>query len=405
MLSTFWNIVATVSFSYVALSVAYLFILSVAGKFFQTKHKYPQASPEKRIAIFIPAYKEDSIIISTAKSMLLLDYPQELYDVYVLADSFQRETLEHLRKLPLKVIEVHFEKSTKVKALNVGFQNIQDHYDIALICDADNVLAKNFLKKVNAAFVAGAKAIQGQRVAKNFDTSYAILDACSEGINNHIFRKGTNAIGLSSAIIGSGMAFDYETCKEVLSKINAVGGFDRPLQINMAEQKIKIIYLEDALVFDEKVDSVNAFKQQRKRWLSAQFIYLKKFFVRGLKKLLQGNLSYFNLAVANNIVLPRAYLLLLLPFLILLTYFFDPRWCIYFVAVGLVYFFTLLMALPETLINKKLFYAILTMPQAVVAMLVAAFQTKNANQTFIHTVHTKTEVSNNLYKEVSDGNI
>jgi cellulose synthase/poly-beta-1,6-N-acetylglucosamine synthase-like glycosyltransferase len=376
-----------------------LFILSISGKFFYKKNKFPATAPSKRIAVFVPAYKEDGIIVSTVQSMLRLDYPKELYDVYILADSFQEKTLIELRKLPIEIIEVKFEKSTKAKALNVGFNKISKDYDIALICDADNVLAKNFLKKVNNAFNANARAVQGQRVAKNMDTSYAILDSCSEGINNHIFRKGTNAVGLSSAVIGSGMAFEYNIVKKVLSEIHAVGGFDRPLQIKIVEQKIKIEYLEDALVFDEKVDSLHAFQQQRKRWLSSQFVYLKQFFFPGFKQLLKGNVSYFNLAIANNLVLPRAYLILLLPLLTLVTLFLNSGWFIYFLIAGLLYFVTLAVALPSELVNKRLFNAILKMPEAVVAMIMTAFQMKNANKTFIHTVHTKTEVSNTLYNQ------
>ena len=292
MLSTFLNLFFGIVFVYFSLSVLYLFILSISGKLFYKKNKFPSTIPSKRIAVFVPAYKEDGIIVSTANSMLRLDYPRDLYDVYILADSFQEETLIELRKLPVELIEVKFEKSTKAKALNVGFSLIKKDYDIALICDADNVLAKNFLKKVNDAFNANARAIQGQRVAKNMDTSYAILDACSEGINNHIFRKGTNAVGLSSAVIGSGMAFEYNTVKKVLSEIHAVGGFDRPLQIKIVEQRIKIEYLEDALVFDEKVDSLQAFQQQRKRWLSSQFVYIKQNFLPGIKQPIKGNASY-----------------------------------------------------------------------------------------------------------------
>jgi len=138
----------------------------------------------------VPAYKEDSIILSTATSLLNLNYPSELYDVYILADSFQLGTLEKLRQIPVHVFEVSFDKSTKTKSLNEGFKRINKQYDIALICDADNVLQKDFLQKINEAFIDGAKAVQGRRVAKNLDTSFAILDACSEAINNNIFRKG-----------------------------------------------------------------------------------------------------------------------------------------------------------------------------------------------------------------------
>ena len=56
----------------------------------------------------------------------------------------------------------------------------------------------NFLKKINAAFAHGYVAVQGHRTAKNMNTSWAILDAVSEEINNNIFRKGHTAHHLVS---------------------------------------------------------------------------------------------------------------------------------------------------------------------------------------------------------------
>jgi cellulose synthase/poly-beta-1,6-N-acetylglucosamine synthase-like glycosyltransferase len=399
MLSTFLNVFFGIIFVYFFLSVLYLFILSVSGKLFYKKGKFAAKAPSKKIAIFIPAYKEDSIIVSTANSMLRLNYPGELYDVYILADSFHEETLSELRTLALEIIEVKFEKSTKAKALNAGFNQIKKEYDIALICDADNVLAKGFLRKVNNAFNANAKAIQGQRVAKNMDTSYAILDTISEGINNHIFRKGTNAIGLSSAVIGSGMAFEYNTVKKVLGEINAVGGFDRPLQLKIVKQGIKIEYLEDALIFDEKVDSLHAFKQQRKRWLSSQLVYLKEYFVPGFKQLLLGNLSYFNLAVINSIIMPRVFLLLLLPLLVIVGFFINNILGTAYALTWILFLISMLISLPEGSFNKNLFLAILKLPSTALAMFSSMIGIKSSNKTFIHTTHSKTEVTNPLFEK------
>ena len=296
--------------------------------------------PQKRIAILVPAYKEDGIILSTANSLLNLNYPRDLYDVYIIADSFQQQTLEELRNLPLQVMEVSFDKSTKTKSLNKAFFQINKPYDIALICDADNMLARDFLLKINASFINGARAVQGRRVAKNLDTSFAILDACSEGINNNIFRRGANALGLSSSVIGSGMAFEFETVKKVLSEINAVGGFDKPMQLKIVQQRIRIEYLEDALVFDEKVDSSQAFRQQRKRWVSSQFIYLKRFFLPSLGQLFRGNLSYFNLAMGNNLVLPRAFLLMIFSYFGAGGFFCEQRIfdCLFIGVAGLFYY-------------------------------------------------------------------
>ena len=372
---------------------------SIAGRLFYKKNASLSKEPSKRIAILVPAYKEDAIILSTATNLIGLDYPKELYDVYILADSFGDQALEQVRKMPLHVVEVYFEKSTKAKSLNEGFRTIHKPYDVALICDADNFLARDFLRKIDFSFVHGAKALQGQRVAKNLDTPFAILDACSESINNNIFRKGANAIGLSSPVIGSGMAFEFATLKKVLSEIDAVGGFDKPLQLKIVESGIKIEYLETALVFDEKVDSQQAFKQQRKRWISSQFIYLKKFFIPGLKQLAKGNLSYFNLALANNFVLPRAFLFMILPVLSLVSYLVEPSWSLPFSITFALYLLSLAIATPALLVDKNLVFALFKLPRAFAAMVAALFQMKKANKTFIHTVHTKTEVSNSLYKD------
>ncbi|MFL5742641.1 MAG: glycosyltransferase [Flavisolibacter sp.] len=387
-------------FIYSALSVAYLFLLSVGGRFFyRNKFTGTNASGFHHIAILVPAYKEDFIIESTARNLLRLDYPRECFEIFIIADSFKDNTLYRLRQLPLKLIEVSFVKSTKTKSLNEAFSRIKENFDIALICDADNMLVKDFLKKINEAFASGARAVQGMRVAKNLDTSFAILDACSESINNNIFRKGANALGLSSSVIGSGMAFEYERIKKIMSGIQAVGGFDKIMQLKVVEQGIKIRYLDDAIVFDEKVDSSHAFHQQRKRWVSSQFIYLKQFFLPALKQLSKGNLSYFNLAIANNLVLPRAFLLILLPLLLLTSFFISVTWTLLSALLMVAYLCSLSFGIPAAFVNRQLIVALLRLPKAIGVMVGALFQIKKANKTFIHTVHTKTEVSNTLFND------
>src|ERR1700722_15706976 len=107
-------------FFYFAVTVFYLFSLAVAGRLLSgrlAKRMPPPASfGTQRIAILVPAYKEDGIIVSTARSHLELDFPKELFDVYILADSFQDSTLEQLAALPVEVLVMSFEKSTKVRS-------------------------------------------------------------------------------------------------------------------------------------------------------------------------------------------------------------------------------------------------------------------------------------------------
>src|ERR1700760_1221338 len=93
--------------AYCAASVGYLFLLSVWGRFLYRKKVWalPPQATSKRIAVLVPAYKEDAVIAATAVNLLECDYPNDLYDIYIIADSFKPETLRELEKLPIHVLE------------------------------------------------------------------------------------------------------------------------------------------------------------------------------------------------------------------------------------------------------------------------------------------------------------
>lgn len=387
-------------FSYFSFSALYVLFFSIAGRVARSRFpigRTPQTY--HKIAVFIPAYKEDAIMESVVKQMLTQDYPSSSFDIIVIADSFRPSTLHQLSRYPIKVIPVDFIKSTKTKSLNYAFEHTEGIYDIAVISDADNVLEKQFLTKINQAYGAGYRAIQGRRVAKNMDTSFATLDAVSESINNHIFRKGFNAAGLSSALIGSGMAFDYHDLKEKLQNIDAVGGFDKELQLSFVGEGKSIVYIEDAVAFDEKIESSQDFENQRRRWLHSQFFYLKKYFVSGISQLFRGNISYFNLAVLGNLFLPRLlnvgalFTLAVIATVKRKALVVSP---VYWGALLISFITALLIAIPTNLYNKKLLKTLDQVPNAFFAMLRSLFRTRGANKKFIHTTHTKTDVDNTI---------
>ncbi|MDW7696016.1 glycosyltransferase family 2 protein (plasmid) [Flammeovirgaceae bacterium SG7u.111] len=379
---------------YFSAATIYVLFFALAGKI--TYKKFVGKSDKyAKIAVFVPAYKEDAIMPSIAKQLLVSDYPAEQYDVIVIADSFQKETVEKLNKLPLKVVEVAWEESTKAKSLNYTLAFFEGQYDVVVISDADNILEKSFLSKINNAYQNGYSVIQGCRVAKNLNTSFAILDGASEAINNHIFRRGANALGLSSALIGSGMAFDYALLKKELGKIKAVGGFDKELQLSVIKKGHHILYMEDAIAYDEKIEKASTFGKQRRRWLSTQFIYLKKHFSPGFTELLKGNISYFNLAILVNIFLSRVLTLGALCGLTFVYSLFAPLdVALLWWGLLLTYGVSLLISLPQRMYNKKTLGALLKLPQAFLIMLLSLLKIKGANKKFIHTAHTNTEVDN-----------
>jgi len=377
------------------LATLYIFIFSLAGLFYKQRI-YKTPGKLNKIAVLIPGYQEDEVILEVAEAALRQEYPASLYDVIIIADSFQKETIANLKAMRIKLIEVSFEKSTKAKALNKAMSILTDKYDIAVVLDADNLMATDFLKKINAAYVEGFTAIQGHRTAKNMNNSWAILDAISEEINNNIFRKGHRVLGLSSAIIGSGMAFNYNYFKSLMATATAVGGFDKEIELKMLKAGHKIAYLDDALVFDEKVQKADVFGNQRRRWLSAQLHYFRQDFLNALKHLfLKGNIDYFDKAIQfiqpPRILLLGAVLLLGVSFvaanyLVNNQLVFSAGWFI----IGTACILSFLFSVPRSFYNLNTLRALISLPKGMLMMLISLLKIKGANKKFIHTKHTAT---------------
>ncbi len=375
--------------SYFIYTVTYSVFFSVAAFFFRDPIYF--YTEKRKIAVFIPAYKEDGVIVSVAKEAVQHNYPNDKFDVFVIADSLRIETIEKLNNIDnLHIIKVDFELSTKVKALNVAINQIENNYEIAVILDADNLMENDFLNHINGAFSKGITAIQGQRMAKNKSTPMAFLDALSESINNRIYRQGTSALGLSCSFIGSGIAIKFDLFKKVIGQMNAIGGFDRDMEVRLIEYGVKVQYLKRAIVLDEKVNSTEVFENQRKRWIYSQYHYLFRYFGAGLKGLMKGNISYFNSTILRNIQLPRVLNVGLLALICFVLVIFPQGSSI--TAVVWYWLFAILLvsnliSIPTTYYGKEFIKALLTLPKVFVIMFLLLFKLKKAKTSFIHTPH------------------
>ena len=302
----FAHIIFSILFIYLAVITVYFLIVAIAGKI-KNSNTYSSFPEKKRIAVFIPSYKEDNIIIDTASKAIQQDYPHESFDVFVIADKLKKETIEKIRALPVNVVEVQFEISMKAKSIHEAVNRItQKKYDIAMVLDADNVMSAGSLEKVNHAFQSGFKAVQCHRIAKNKNNAVAILDVISEEINNNLFRRGQRALGFSSSLIGSGMAFEFETFKKIfnLPEILDNPGEDREIDLQLMKEDIVVEFIDNAFVYDEKVSSAAVFEKQRLRWLEAQLNNFKRFFDKDIRAFSNKRVYWYKLF--QTLLLPRS---------------------------------------------------------------------------------------------------
>ena len=379
------NILDKILFFYLGISVAYLFIFAIFSRF-RRKDRYPQAKVHHRILVLFPAYREDNVIESSVRSFLTQAYPTEFYTIVIISDQMKEETNRQLGKLPVRLIEANYANSSKAKALNLAIDFLKnEEYDIVVIMDADNLVQPDFLQEINNAYYSGAMAIQAHRKAKNTDTDMAILDAASEEMNNAYFRKGHVFAGLSSALSGSGMAFDYTWFCDNIKQISS-SGEDKELEILLLKQRIYIDYLDHVVVLDEKIKSSAAFYKQRQRWLAAQFGSLKKAVSDLPGAIVSGNLDYTNKLV-QWMMLPRLLLLGFITLLSIIMLFIKIEWALKWWGLLVLLFITFGLAIPRELDNKRLEKAIRKIPWLFVLMFINLFRLKGANQKFAHTEH------------------
>jgi cellulose synthase/poly-beta-1,6-N-acetylglucosamine synthase-like glycosyltransferase len=381
-----------VLFIYLVINILYLFFIALAGRV--TKQMSPlSATSRKKFAVLITSYKEDEIIVNTVQSALEHNYPHHLFNVFVAADNLQRSTIERLKELPAFIYEVNFEIGSKARSLNFLLNKIDENkYDIALVLDADNIMMPGFIDKVNVAFQNGAGAVQGHRSAKNVNSPIAVLDAISEEVNNHLFRRSLNALGLSSSLIGSGMAFGFSDLKKIYNKPGIVDNpaCDREVDFELMKHNIAVKYLDDAYVLDEKVASKKVYENQRRRWLESQIIHLRLFF-SGKEKIEIKTADYWN-KLFINLIPPRSLFLVffLLIFLVVVTGIilhinFTGIPVLLWVILFLLYFFTIILSIPGRFFTVNTAKSFLHLPSVLLSLLKAGFTMRSGRKEFVHT--------------------
>lgn len=352
---TTWDIFIWIDillFIIIAATVIYLGIFAIAA-LINRHHEYIRSKKQNRIVVLIPSYKQDSVIEQTVISILSQAYPQRMFDVVVISDHQYEMTNMRLAQYPITLLTPNFEESTKAKSLQYAILNLPEFkiYDIALILDADNIVEQEFLSNVNDAFeTAATKAIQLHRISRNRDTAAARLGAVFEEINNAIFRRGHINLGLSSALAGSGVAYDFAWFKTNVMKARTAGE-DKELEALLLRQEIYIDYFDDIYVYGEKKRTTAKLNQQRGRWVAEQFHNV----IRNIR-FLPGAIFRKQYDLADKIIqwilVPRTTMMVIIILMSIILPFIYMRLVIKWWILGAIALFIFALATPDYLVNE-----------------------------------------------------
>lgn len=284
--------------AYLAFGVLYQLFFAVAG-LLPAPEPAPRDAQLRRFAVFITAQRGDSAILETARRTLKQRYPGDRFEVVVLADGLRAATLAELRHLPIELVEVRFCESTKGKSLREGLLAMHGQdIDAAVVLDAGDQLAPDFLLEANRYLAAGFRAVQGQRkTAPNVNSGTSAWRSIGEAVDNHILCTGHHAVGLSARLAGSGMAFEFGLFEEIMLDVHTPGELDTALALRLTQGGVSIGYAPRALVYggmDVGPPDVGHPRGDLHAW---SFDDAFRYLAPGMRALLSGRLDFANKAI------------------------------------------------------------------------------------------------------------
>ena len=283
----------------------------------QFKEKPLIKNKKHKFMMILPAHNEASVIGALIESLQALDYPKELYDIYVIADNCTDNTAQIAKDLGAIVYE-RFDEKRKTKGFAMQWflnQKIKENadYDAFCVFDADNVVDKNFLNAMNKKLCQGEEIVQGYRDIKNPADSWISAGyALFYWMMNRFYHLARYNLGLSPLINGTGFMVDFNLIKPTgWDTITLTEDIEFSLK-NIAKGR-KLGWATDAIVYDEQPTEFKQSWSQRSRWTVGHLQCMKYY----TKDLAEGVLEYRTLMNFDGFLYLMGIPMMIVTFLLL----------------------------------------------------------------------------------------
>ncbi|CQR53845.1 glycosyltransferase family 2 protein [Paenibacillus riograndensis] len=382
----------------------YQFTFSLFG--LHKKKNKAQFAPQKSFAVLVAAHNEEEVVGALMENLKQLNYPRELYDVFVICDNCTDGTARIVREHGMNAcVRTNTNLRGKGYAIEWMLKELwamPRQYDAVVMFDADNLAHTEFLTEMNNDLCSGAKVIQGYIDTKNPEDSWI---TAAYGVSywyiNRLWQLSRHNLNMANFLGGTGMCFETNLLKEMGWGATSLVE-DLEFTMRSASKGVYPKFNYDAKVFDEKPLTFKASSRQRLRWMQGHFTVARRYFFPLLwQSIKERSLTKFDLALYGANVY-----IVLLTFLMTAVMWVDnsmfggphianiygqlPLWLSYFAVGANILTFLLAMAL-EKVKFKKVYLYLLVFPVYLISwypITFYAFFTQN-NKQWSHTKHTR----------------
>jgi cellulose synthase/poly-beta-1,6-N-acetylglucosamine synthase-like glycosyltransferase len=386
------------------LIAVYQFGLSIFGLLKNKSRK--RHKPQKSFAVLVAAHNEEQVVGALIDNLKKMDYPEELYDIFVICDNCTDNTAAISESMGVhacrRTNHLHRGKGYAIEWMLKELWAMPRQYDAIVMFDADNLVNPDFLQLMNDDLCEGHQVIQGYLDTKNPEDSWV---TAAYGITywycNRLWQLSRTNLKMSNFLGGTGMCFEAKLLKEMGWGATSLVE-DLEFSMRCVQRGIYPILNYDAKVYDEKPVTFKASARQRLRWMQGHFNVARNYFFPLLwasikeRNFVKFDSAIYTISVYNTLL---GFVLTLVMWIDILIpsknvldslYNYLPWWVVGIAAfAGIIQFPIALML--ERVKSWKMYAHLLTLPFFLLSwwpITFYAFFTQN-NKTWSHTQHTR----------------
>jgi cellulose synthase/poly-beta-1,6-N-acetylglucosamine synthase-like glycosyltransferase/peptidoglycan/xylan/chitin deacetylase (PgdA/CDA1 family)/spore germination protein YaaH len=270
-LAIIFNFIVFVFFIGDVLMSARLVLVGIFAIIDRLRRPHREASPgfNPRVAVLVPSYNEEKVIVRTIRSVLNSDY--ENIRVIVIDDGSKDRTAEVAREAYEAEIKAGrvtvLEKANggKAAALNYALDHVDEEIYVGI--DADTVIATDAISKLIPHFEdAEIGAVAGNAKVGNRVNLWTRWQALEYITSQNFERRALDLFSVVTVVPGAIGAWRTEAVKKAgCYPVNTVAE-DADLTMSLLQHGLKVVYEDRALAFTEAPINANGLMRQRFRW-------------------------------------------------------------------------------------------------------------------------------------------
>ncbi len=259
---------------------------------------------QHRYAVLIAARNEENVISGLLESLRAQTYDMSLVTVFVAADNCTDRTAAIARAHGAVVYERFNQLNVgKGYALDFLLQHIGADYpagfDGYFVFDADNLLAPDYIERMNEMFSHGHEIVTSYRNSKNFGDNWISAGYALWFLRESRYLNGARTrLGSSAAVGGTGFLFSQRILDESHGWRFYLLTEDIEFSIYHILRGERIVICEDAVLYDEQPTGFRQSVRQRLRWAKGYIQVFRRYGAALLKGTAKGSWSCFDMSMS-----------------------------------------------------------------------------------------------------------